>query len=164
MRLRRTTIRFRRRYVLVPILGMMIVPILIVWSNTLNMPNTANANRDAVLPSPLCRKGDPLAGVNNPLRFRVLSNCEIGKGIVSSVSVQADGRTWVEVAVDRQYSRLLGPGNIGHQNGLLVLEDPSGDQTMTLSVGEYIWFVGPLVYDTDGEFNAIVPVWSITPS
>lgn len=163
MRLRRSGVRLRRRYILIPILVMMIVPVLIVWSSTLNRPNTSNTNRDTSLPSTFCKKGDPLVGVN-PLRFRILSNCEIGKGIVNSLTVQADGSEWVLVAVDPQYSRLLGPGNINRQNGLLVLEDSSKDQTLTLSKGESISFVGPLVYDTEGEFNAIVPVWSITPS
>ena len=169
MRLRRTGIRFRRRYILIPILAMMIVPILIIWSGTLNGQNNSNTNRDASLPSPFCRKGDPLAGVYNPLRFRVLSNCEIGTGIVSSMTLQGDGSTWIDVAVDQQCSKLIGPGNISHQNGLLVLEDSSRDQTMTLSIGERISFVGPLVDDANGDdanrgFNAIVPVWSITRS
>lgn len=164
MRLPRRKMRHRGRYVMIPILVMMVVPILLVWSNTSNRPNVSNANRDASLPSPFCRKGDPLTGIYNPLRFRVLSNCEKGSGIVSSITPQADGSIWINVTVDGQYSKLLGPGNISYQNGLLVLEDSSRDQAATLSKGEPITFVGPLVYDTDGKFDAIVPVWSIKPS
>ena len=164
MRSRWTRTQFRHRHVLILILVIIIAPFLIVWSSTLNRPNTSNTNRDASLHSPFCRKGDPLAGVYNPLRFRVLSNCEIGSGIVGSITVQADGTTWIDATVNHQYSKLLGPGNISHQNGLLVLEDSSKDQAVTLSLGEPITFVAPLVYDTDGQFNAIVPVWSITAS
>ena len=83
---------------------------------------------------------------------------------MSSITPQADGSIWINVTVDGQYSKLLGPGNISYQNGLLVLEDSSRDQAATLSKGEPITFVGPLVYDTDGKFDAIVPVWSIKPS
>ena len=164
MRLRWTEIRFRRRYILIPILVMMIVPILIVWSSMLSRPNTSDTNRDNSLPSPFCRKGDPLAGVYNPKRFRILSACEIGSGIVNSVILQADGSAWVEVALDHQYSKLLGPGNISQLGGQLVLEEVSADLASMLSKGEQISFVGPLVDDTNGEFNAIVPVWSITLS
>ena len=89
-----------------------------------------------------------LSGVYNPVRFRVLSNCEIGIGVVSSITLQGDGSSWIDIAVDREYSKLIGPGNISHRNGLLVLEDSSTDQAMTLSVGERIAFVGPLVDDT----------------
>ena len=143
---------------------MILVPILIVWTNTLNGPNQVNAKRGITLPSPLCKKGDPLTGVYNPLRFRVLSNCEIGSGVVDSITSQKSGSVWIDVAIGAKYSKLIGPGNTAHQNGLLVLEQTAGDQATVPSVGETVNFVGPLVYDTENQFNAIYPVWSITPT
>jgi hypothetical protein len=166
MRLPRRKIRYRRRYVLIPILAMMIVPTLIIWSNTLNRPNVSGTNRDASLPSPFCRKGDPLAGIYNPLRFRVLSSCEKASGVVDSISSQADSSFWIRVVVDAKYSKLIGPGNISSENGLLVLEQSTTQDNVNvtaLSVGERISFVGPLVYDVENQFNAICPIWSVTP-
>lgn len=164
MRLPRRKVRYRRRYVLVPILLMMIVPILIVWSNSLNRPDALHANRDASLPSPFCRKGDPLAGIYNPLRYRVLSSCEIASGTVDSTSPRADGSLWIRVVVDSKYSKLIGPGNISSQKGLLILEVGAQDTVTAPSLPERISFVGPLVFDVENQFNAISPVWSITPS
>jgi hypothetical protein len=163
MRLPRRKIRYRRRYVLIPILVMMIVPMLIVWSNTLTRPSVSSTNRDASLPSPFCRKGDPLAGVYNPLRFRLLSSCEIASGVVNSMTSQQDGSSWIRVDVDAKYSKLIGPGNISSQNGLLILEQKAQDNATTLTIGERISFVGPLVYDVENQFNAICPVWSVMP-
>ena len=162
MRLRSAKMRYRRRYLLIPVLFVMIVPTVIVWTNTANRPSPLNEKRAASPVSPQCRKGDPLTGVYNPLRFRVLSSCETGKGIVNSITIQADRSTWIHVTIDQQYSKLLGLGNNSHQDGQLVLEEVSGDQPSTPSIGERISFVGPLAYDTYGDFNAIVPVWSIT--
>lgn len=163
MRLHPRKIRYRR-VIVISILIMVIVPILLVWSNAMNKPSVSSTNRDASLPSPLCREGDPLAGIYNPLRFHILSNCEVGSGLVRSIAVQADGTIWIDVAVDHQYSKLLGPGNTSHQMGLLVLEDSSGSQAPAFSIGERISFVGPLVYDANGGFNAIAPVWSVVVS
>lgn len=147
-----------------PILAMVIIPVLVVWSNTLTRPTVSNTNRDATLPSQFCHKGDPLAGIYNPLRFRLLSGCEVASGIVNSTSHRADGSLWIRVDVDAKYSKLIGPGNIGSQNGLLILEKGAQENVTALSIGERIGFVGPLVYDVENKFNAISPVWSITPS
>ena len=163
MRLGRAKIRYRRRYLLIAILMMILLPPLIVWLNTFNKPGQGRESV-ASLPSPLCRRGDPLAGVYNPLRFRILSNCEVGRGVVDSTDSQKDGGLWIKVAVDGNYSKLLGQGNISHENGLLILELGSGDRDLVPSIGERIVFVGPLVYDVLNGFNAIYPVWSITPS
>ena len=144
---------------------MVIVPVLVVWSDTLTRPDVTNTNRDATLPSPFCHKGDPLAGIYNPLRFRLLSSCEVASGTVkNSTSPPADGSVWIRVNVDAKYTKLIGPGNIDSQNGLLVLEKVAQDNVTSLSIGERISFVGPLVYDVENKFNAISPVWSITPS
>jgi hypothetical protein len=158
MRLPRRKICYRRRYVLIPILLMMVCPDSDGLVEHLVQANASSTNRDASLPSPFCRKGDPLAGIYNPLRFRVLSSREIASGVVNSISPQTDSSFWIRLDVDAKYSKLVGPGNISSQNGFLVLEQSTthGNINVTaLSVGERISFVGPLVYDVENQFNAI---------
>ncbi|OLE92143.1 MAG: hypothetical protein AUF79_00085 [Crenarchaeota archaeon 13_1_20CM_2_51_8] len=104
-----------------------------------------------------------MEGVSNPLRLRVISNCEVAGGIVKSVTIQDDGNWRIDVSLSPQYGKLLDVGNVNHQNGWLVLELISRDQP-TISVplvGKQIIFVGPLVYDSENYWNAIYPVWSI---
>ena len=83
------------------------------------------------------------------MRFRVNTNCEIGSGVVDSITSQESGGVWVGVAVDAKYSKLISPGNTASQNGLLVLEQEVGNETTVPPVGERINFVGALVYDTE---------------
>jgi hypothetical protein len=106
-----------------------------------------------------------LAGVYNPLRFRVLSTCEVASGFVESVTVDG-GDQRIYVRPDAQYGKLLVVGNSNHQNSFLVLELISQYQAIIQvpSVGQHITFVGPWVYDTENFWNAICPVRSITTS
>lgn len=163
MRFYSPLVRKRRRYLLIPIVVMMAVPMLIVWANTMSRPGQANVVKTDSSPSPLCHKGDPLAGISNPLRFRVLSSCDIASGVVKSVKSTDDG-VWIGVEVDARFSTLIGPGNIGNQNGLLILEIGTQENGVALWIGERISFVGPLVYDVENQFNAFCPVWSIVAS
>jgi hypothetical protein len=138
----------------------MLTAILIVHFNA----GTQDTSRIvASSPSPSCRSGDPLAGVYNPLRFRVLSKCEVASGTVESASLQDGSDQRIAVGLASQYTKLLDVGNVKYQNGLLVLElSPQGQTTVSVpSLGEQITFVGPLVYDSDNHWNAISPVWSI---
>ena len=153
-------VRFRRRYLAVPIFLMVVAALLIV---RFNAASPSAPQRTASPPSPQCRKGDPLAGVYNPLRLRVLSNCQVASGVVKSVTLQDDGDWRIDVSLDPQYGKLLDVGNVNHQSGWLVLELIPRDQaTVSVpSVGEQITFVGPLVYDSENYWNAIYPVWSI---
>jgi hypothetical protein len=107
-----------------------------------------------------------LAGVYNPQRFRVLSNCEVASGFVESVTVQDGNDQRIYVRLDAQYDKLLVAGNSNHQNSFLVLEVISPYQAIIQvpSVGQHITFVGPWVYDTENLWNAICPVRSITTS
>ncbi|TMI22615.1 hypothetical protein E6H30_09360 [Candidatus Bathyarchaeota archaeon] len=153
-------VRFRRRYLAVPIFLMVVAALLIV---RFNAAGPSAPQRVASPPSPQCRKGNPLEGVSNPLRLRVISNCEVAGGIVKSVTIQDDGNWRIDVSLSPQYGKLLDVGNVNHQNGWLVLELISRDQP-TISVplvGKQIIFVGPLVYDSENYWNAIYPVWSI---
>ncbi len=153
-------LRFRRRYLAVPIFLMVVAALLIV---RFNASSPSDPQKVASPPSPQCRKGNPLEGVSNPLRLRVISDCEAGSGIVKSVNLQDDGNWRIDVSLSPQYGRLLDVGNVNRQNGWLVLELIPRDQA-TISVpfvGNQITFVGPLVYDSENYWNAIYPVWAI---
>jgi len=153
-------VRFRRRYLTVPIFLMVVAALLIV---RFNAPSPSAPQRAASPPSPQCRKGNPLEGVSNPLRLRVLSSCQVASGEVKSVTLQDDGNWRIDVSLSPQYGRLLDIGNVNYQSGWLVLELIPRDQA-TISVpllGKQITFVGPLVYDSENYWNAIYPVWSI---
>jgi len=160
MRFRSGRLRFRRRYLAVPIFLMVVAALLIVRFNAAN-PSTSQGV--ASPPSPQCRKGGALEGVFNPQRLRVISVCQVGSGLVKSVNLQADGDWRIDVGLSPQYARLLDVGNLNLQNGWLVLELIPRDQASVSVplVGKQITFVGPLVYDTENYWNAIYPVWSI---
>jgi len=160
MRLRSGQLQFRRRYLAVPIFLMIVAALLIV---RFNASNPSDPQRVAPPPSPQCRKGNPLEGVSNPLRLRVISDCEVGSGIVRSVNLRDDGDWRIDVSLSPRYEKLLDVGNVNHQNGWLVLELIPRDQAAISVplVGTQITFVGPLVYDSENYWNAIYPVWSI---
>ena len=166
MRFHWSRLRFRRRYLVVPILLIVLGVVIAVHSGSLNQPTAQRGQRAASPPSPHCGTGQPLAGVSNPLRFRVLSNCEVASGVVESVAVQDGGDQRIYVRLDAQYGKLLVEGNSNHQNSFLVLELISEYQAVIQvpSVGQHIIFVGPWVYDTENLWNAICPVRWITTS
>jgi hypothetical protein len=82
---------------------------------------------------------------------------------MKSIALQEDGDQFVYVALDSQYVRLLGSGNISHENSLLVLDlTPQSLPIVSVPLaGQHIAFVGPWVYDTQRQWNAIYPVRSI---
>jgi hypothetical protein len=144
---------------------MVVTALLIVMLGAQTQP-TPRGVSSSTPPSPQCRGGDPLAGVYNPLRFRILSSCQVASGVVKSVTSLYDGDRRIGVGLDAQYAKLLNAGNMNYQDGSLVLELIPQDQAKVPvpSVGQHITFVGPWVYDTQSQWNAIYPVWSITPS
>src|SRR2546428_7070392 len=115
-------VRFRRRYLSIPIFLMVAAALLIV---RFNVASPSAPQRVASPPSPECRKGNPLEGVSNPLRLRVISDCEVGSGIVKSVNLQDDGDWRIDVSLSPPYGKLLDAGNVNRQNGWLVLETDS---------------------------------------
>ena len=157
------TVRFRRRYLAIPVFLIMLAALLVVWFNAVNQPTPIGVSSSL---SPQCRKGESLAGVYTPSRFRVLSNCQVASGVVKAVTLLYDGDRRVDVSLDSQYARLLDVGNTIYQNGLLVVQLIPQNRTAILlpTVGQHITFVGPLVYDVENQWNAIYPVWSITAS
>jgi hypothetical protein len=158
-------VRFRRRYLVFLILPTVLGMVMADHLGTLNQPTAQRGQRAGSPPSTRCGT-QPLAGTYNPLRFRVISNCEEASGVVESVTVQDDGDQRINVRLDAQFGKLLGTGNSNHQNSFLVLELVSQYQAIVQvpSVGQHITFVGPLVYDTENMWNAICPVRSITTS
>ncbi len=166
MRFRWARVRFRRRYLAIPILLIVLTLVFAVRSNTLTQTSLKHVSRESPPPSPYCRSGDPLAGVYNPLRFRVLSKCEVGSGVVEFVALQQGVGRRIYVSLDARYASLLGERSSSYQNSLLVLELLSQTQVTVQvpSVGQNITFVGPWVYDTQNLWTAISPVWSIRTS
>src|SRR6059036_1542786 len=126
----RVSWQFRRRYLAVPIFLMIVAALLIV---RFNASNPSDPQRVALPPSPQCRKGNPLEGVSNPLRLRVISDCEVGSEIVRSVNLRDDGDWRIDVSLNPQYEKLLDVGNVNRQSGWLVLELIPRDQA-TVSV------------------------------
>src|SRR5437899_10930138 len=64
--------------------------------------------RQVTLPSPYCRRGNPLAGVYHPQRLRVKSGCRIAIGTVAKVKFEAfDGDVHVDLRPDPPYEHLL---------------------------------------------------------
>src|SRR5467141_1931960 len=117
----------------------MVLPaVLIVASNSLSHPSSQHVQPVAPPSSPYCRTGNPLEGVYNPNRFRVLSSCQVASGVVKSVTLQYDGDQRIDVLRDAQYTKLLGAGNVNHEAGMLVLELIPQDQANILfpSVGQ----------------------------
>ena len=156
-------VRVRRRYLALSVFLVMLTAFLIVHFNTATPLSSRIVTSS---PSPYCRSGDPLNGASNPLRVRLLSNCQVASGVVKSVTSQQDGDRRINVGPDAQYAKLLNAGNVEYQNGSIVLELIPLDQAIVPVpiVGQHINFVGPLVYDTENKWNAIYPVWSITTS
>src|SRR5947208_16634050 len=146
MRFRLSQLQFRRRYLVVSVVLMVVAAFLIV---RFNASNPSDPQRVASPPSTQCRKGNPLEGVSNPLRLRVISDCEMGSGIVKSVNLQDDGDWRIDVSLSPQYGTLLDPGNVNRQNGWLELELIRRDQATIAGphVGWEYPFVGPLVGD-----------------
>ncbi|HZY47812.1 MAG TPA: hypothetical protein VFE96_08460, partial [Candidatus Bathyarchaeia archaeon] len=133
---------------------MMLGLVAAVWSSSLAQSNPRSSQSAAPL-SPLCKKGDPLAGVYYPLRFRILNTCQVGSGPVGSVT-RHDRDEWANVTQD---------GSIGQVRYLVLELEPQYGATVPVPfVGEHITFVGPLVFDLENQMNAIYPVWSITAS
>jgi len=87
----------------------------------------------------------------------------VASGIVESVSLEDSLDRRIYVRLDTQYAKLIDDASPSYQNASLVLQLIPQDQAMVPipTVGQHITFVGPLVFDTDNQWNAIYPVWSI---
>ena len=119
-------------------------------------------------PSPNCRQGNVLDGVDRQSRFLVLSTCEDAVGIVYDMSGQKqdDGDYQFNLDVDQPYKRLLNDENTKQVNGMLVVEIIPKDQNNTdVTIpknGDRIDVYGSWVTDRLHGWNEIHPAWKVT--
>jgi hypothetical protein len=135
-----------------------------------------------------CRSGDPLANVYHEDRLSVKDPCMTVSGTVMSVTLEADGDTHFDLALDPAYTSLLTPANESGQNGWLVVEIVPADKPgctpgtppvpasgtydygictganeVSPATGTHVSVTGPYVLDLDhGGWAEIHPVWAIT--
>jgi hypothetical protein len=119
----------------------------------------AAARRPAVCPP----TGRVLRGVYHPSRLRVLDPCRHASGRVAEVRHEPDGDLHINVALDRQYRRLLAPGNSA-QHGNLVVEFMArdGGHLPAPHVRDRIALTGAWVDDTLHSWNEFHPVWAVS--
>jgi hypothetical protein len=116
--------------------------------------------RQVTLPSPYCRRGDPLAGVYHPQRLNVKSGCRVAVGIVSKVKFEAfDGDVHVDLRPDPGYEHLL-----AHDGQSLVVEIIPQDRSRVAvpAEGARIEVAGPWVEDSKHGWNEIHPAWWVS--
>ena len=118
--------------------------------------------RQVTLPSPYCRRGNPLAGVYHPQRLRVKSGCRIAIGTVAKVKFEAfDGDVHVDLRPDPPYEHLL-----ARSGDNLVVEIIPQDRALVgvPQVGARVTVVGPWVDDTKHGWMEIHPTWLVSPA
>src|SRR3989442_3459009 len=93
-------VRVRRRYLALSVFLVMLIAFLIVHYNTATPLSSRTVTSS---PSHYCRSGDPLNGLSNPLRIRLLSNCQVPSGVVKTVTAPQDGERRINVGPDAQY-------------------------------------------------------------
>ncbi|HXZ57148.1 MAG TPA: hypothetical protein VEG40_06165 [Gaiellaceae bacterium] len=109
--------------------------------------------RQVTLPSPYCRRGNPLAGVYHPQRLNVKSGCRVAVGIVDKVKFEAfDGDVHVDLRPDPPYEHLL-----AHAGQSLVVEIIPQDRSRVAvpAEGARIEVAGPWVEDSKHGWNEI---------
>lgn len=113
--------------------------------------------------SPLCRQGDPMQGVYNPWRLKVVNRCITVRGTVTHVARMADGDFHLDLLLDLQYSGLVNERNKLKQNGALVTEVVPDDQLgiREPKVGDRVEVTGPYVLDKLHGWMEIHPVWDL---
>jgi hypothetical protein len=119
----------------------------------------AAAHRARVCPPP----ARTLSGVYHPSRLRVLDPCRHATGRVASVRHEPDGDLHIDVALDRQYRRLLAPGNSAQHGNLVVeLMARDGGHLPGPHVRDRIALTGAWVDDTLHSWNELHPVWAVS--
>jgi hypothetical protein len=116
--------------------------------------------RQVTLPSPYCRRGNPLAGVYHPQRLRVKSSCRIAIGTVAKVKFEAfDGDVHVDLRPDPGYEHLL-----ARPSDNLVVEIIPQDRSRVAvpAEGARIEVAGPWVEDSKHGWNEIHPAWWVS--
>ena len=116
--------------------------------------------RQVTLPSPYCRRGNPLAGVYHPQRLHVKSGCRVAVGIVDKVKFEAfDGDVHIDLRPDPTYEHLL-----AHDGQSLVVEIIPQDRSRVAvpAEGARIEVAGPWVEDSKHGWNEIHPAWWVS--
>src|SRR5690348_14414095 len=109
-------------------------------------PAACSLRRQVTLPSPYCRRGNPLAGVSHPQRLNVKSGCRVAVGFVDKVKFEAfDGDVHVDLRPDPRYEHLL-----AHDCESLVVEIIPQDRSRVAvpAEGSRIEVAGPWVEDS----------------
>lgn len=112
---------------------------------------------------PLCRSGEPLTGVYNPWRLRVVDSCITVTGHIARVARMADGDYHIDVALDEPFLHLVNGRNVAKQHGWLVTEVVPVDQVgiATPHVGDHVEVTGVYVLDKLHGWMEIHPVWGM---
>lgn len=107
---------------------------------------------------------DPMAGVWEPSRLKVLNPCMTVSGIVQELEYEpSDGDYHFNLLPDSKYRNLLFPVNNTQANGDLVVEIiPMDDGKFPIPKnGEHVTITGAYVLDTGHMWAEIHPVWRI---
>jgi hypothetical protein len=117
-----------------------------------------------VVDSPLCRHGDPLAGVYHPARLHVRSRCLVASGVVRRVKFEAfDGDVHIDLRVDESARNLLSGGNEAVDGDLVVEVIPQDRERVPIPTeGDRVTVLGPWVDDTTHGWREIHPAWWIS--
>lgn len=117
-----------------------------------------------VVDSPLCRHGDPLAGVYHPSRLHIRSRCLIATGVVDKVKFEAfDGDVHIDLRPDARSENLLAAGNDAVGGNLVVEIIPQDRARVPVpAAGERVTVLGPWVDDTTHGWREIHPAWWIS--
>lgn len=102
---------------------------------------------------------NPLLGVYNPSRLKVLAPCRWYRGTVVEVGDRSDGDTHMLVKPASGYARFLAVANVN--DGGLVVEIMPGQTLPIPKPHEQVELFGTWVYDTHNDWNEIHPVWGI---
>lgn len=104
---------------------------------------------------------NPLRGVYNPHRLRVLGTCQTIIVTVVDASHERDGDTHIRAVADQRW---LSPANARSQHGDLVVEYMPGDPWPTPKLGDKLKLTCTWVADLQhGGWNECHPVWGVQP-
>lgn len=105
---------------------------------------------------------DPLDGVYNPSRLKVLDPsdpCKTAVGVVTRIRGEHDGDCHVDLIVDRRYERLMNHVNVAR--GYLVTEVVPQNPAPIPTAGSRVSVTGTWVKDRATGWNELHPVWRI---